>query len=466
MNTTRVLEREPHCRRQPSPYTEPLTDRYTPDELARFTDADLVRREIDSANRKWLVVLLLAFAGFGIAVLVRSAFGGPIPAPLWRTVAANMILNVIAVTALRLTVRNVTTWVLIFCVVQYLAAIHQGGGWVLAGAIALFFARFRLTAAQSLSIHAFMVAALFVFARLHPVSSNSGNLSDAVVNRAVLGVNLVLMGCAFGLQTAGTRRVRREIMDTWRDPLQNAREQVRMRDELHYARQLQLSMLPEAPPRVDWLDIAAVSIPAAEVGGDYYDFFVEGDRVAIVACDVAGHGMQSGLVLAAIRGGLITTLRRSMTTPAAVLLQLHDLVAQTSRRRMLTTAVVVLLDRAAGRVTIASAAHPPVIVRRTTSTEVIDAFAPPLGVRLPFQPAEHTMDVGPGDVVVIHSDGVYESRNALGEEYGLDRLQRFVDGLPSAATAAAIRDGIVRDIERFRGRPQDDDATLVVARLR
>jgi sigma-B regulation protein RsbU (phosphoserine phosphatase) len=285
------------------------------------------------------------------------------------------------------------------------------------------------------------------------------------VNRAVVIVNLLLMASAFALQAVGTRRVRREIADTWRDPLQNAREQVRMRDELQYARQLQLSMLPEAPPRVGWLDLAAISIPAAEVGGDYYDFFVEGDRVAIVACDVAGHGMQSGLVLAAIRGGLITSLRRSMATPSAILTQLHDLVAQTSRRRMLTTAVVVLLDRASGRMTVASAAHPPVVLRHGSAARLIDAFAPPLGVRLPFAPAEQTVEVAPGDVVVIHSDGVYESRNAGGEEYGLVRLQQFVAAQPPDASASQIRDAIVRDIEQFRGRAQDDDATIVVARL-
>jgi hypothetical protein len=431
-----------------------------------LTDADLVRREIDSRNRSWLAVLLIAFTAFGIASLIRNAFGGPIPALIWRTVVANMLLNVIALAALGRTVRNVTTWVLLFCVLQYLAAIYSGGGWAFAGAIALVFSRFRLSLTQSLLLHGYMAAAAVVFAGLHPVRSNSGNISDAAVNRVLLGVNLILMACAFALQTVGTRRVRREIMDTWRDPLQNAREQVRMRDELQYARQLQLSMLPEAPPRVDWLDIAAISIPAAEVGGDYYDFFVEGDRLAVVACDVAGHGMQSGLVLAAIRGGLITTLRRSMTTPSAVLVQLHDLVAQTSRRRMLTTAVVVLLDRASRRVTIASAAHPPVIVCRGTSTRLIEAFAPPLGVRLPFQPAEETTDFETGDVLVIHSDGVYESRNAAGEEYGLDRLQRIVAAQPVAASAEQVRDAIAQDIEMFRGRPQDDDATIVVIQVR
>lgn len=425
----------------------------------------MIRREIDSRNRQWLAVLLITYAVFGIASLIRHAYAGPVPALIWRTVVANIILNIVAVIALSRTRRNVTAGVLVFCVLQYLVAIHSGPNWVFGGANALLFSRFRLSFPQSVTLHAMMAAAMFGFARFHPLPSMN-RLSEGQVNLLLLLVNLLLMVCAFALQTAGTRRVRREILETWRDPLQNAREQVRMRDELHYARQLQLSMLPEAPPRIEWLEIAAISIPAAEVGGDYYDFFVERDRVAIVACDVAGHGMQSGLVLAAIRGGLITTLRRSMTTPSAVLNQLHDLVIHTSRRRMLTTAVVVLLDRETRRMTIASAAHPPLVVRRGSSTQVIDAFAPPLGVRLPFAPAERTLDFDSGDVVVIHSDGVYESRNTAGEEYGMDRLQQFVATQPADATAEVIRDAIVREVEQFRGRAQDDDATVVVVRVR
>ncbi len=426
----------------------------------------MIRREIDSRNRKWLAALLITFAVFAIANLIRHAFSGPVPALIWRTVVANMILNIVAVIALSRMRRNVTAWVLVFCVLQYFVAIHDGPNWVFGGVNALLFSRFRLSLPQSMTLHAMMAAAMFGFASVHPVPSTNPHFSEAHLTLLLLVVNVLFMICAFALQNVGTRRVRREILETWRDPLQNAREQVRMRDELHYARQLQLSMLPEAPPRIDWLEIAAISIPAAEVGGDYYDFFVEQDRVAIVACDVAGHGMQSGLVLAAIRGGLITTLRRSMTTPSAVLNQLHDLVMHTSRRRMLTTAVVVLLDRETRRMTIASAAHPPLVVRRGESTEVINVFAPPLGVRLPFAPAERTLDFESGDVVVIHSDGVYESRNTAGEEYGMDRIRNVVAAQPADATAESIRDAIVREAEQFRGRPQDDDATVVVVRIR
>lgn len=440
-------------------------ERYTAEELVRLTDAELVRRELDRSNRRWLAVLLIAFAVMSVAGLVVDSFDGPVPRTMFLTVAANVLLNFIALGALRLARRNLTGWVLLFCVVQFLLAVVPPARWALGVIFALLFARFRLPAPATVGLFAFMSAAVVVAAQFEPLSSNSAHFTDAHVTLLVMSVNVLLILAAAALQFVSTRRVRAEILDEWREPLRDAREQVRMRDELHYARQMQLAMLPEEPPRLEWLDIAAVSIPAAEVGGDYYDFFEDGERVAIVACDVAGHGMQSGLVLAAMRGGLIATLKRSIGAPSDVLNDLHELVAHASRRRMLAAAVVVLFHRNERRATIASAAHPPVILRRGIETRLIEAFAPPLGVRLPFRSGTQSIDLQPGDALVIHSDGVYESRNAAGEEYGLERLRTFIAARPADATAEQLRDAIVRDVERFRGRAQDDDVTIVVARV-
>src|SRR5439155_1073047 len=81
----------------------------------------------------------------------------------------------------------------------------------------------------------------------------------------------------------------RKILTIWTEPRRHAGEVVRSRDELNYAREIQLSMLPDAAPQIDWLDVAGVSIPATEVGGDYFDYFDVGGRLAIVSGDVAGH---------------------------------------------------------------------------------------------------------------------------------------------------------------------------------
>lgn len=276
---------------------------------------------------------------------------------------------------------------------------------------------------------------------------------------------LIINAMAMTISLAVSRRVRRVITAQWAERRASAREQIRMRDELRLAREVQLSMLPDCAPRLDWADVCSISIPATEVGGDYYDYFVEDDRIALVCGDVAGHGMSAGLVLAALRSGF-TLMRESLHDPAAVLRRLHDLVAQTSRRRMLVTVAVVLVDYRTGRAIVASAGHPPVILRRPDgSVETIDLFAPPLGVRLPVAIPQRTLAVGPGSVFVLHSDGIYETEGAGGTTYGLDRLSHLV-ATRGDGTAEELRNAIVDDVAAFRGAADPaDDVTVVVCRL-
>jgi phosphoserine phosphatase RsbU/P len=133
---------------------------------------------------------------------------------------------------------------------------------------------------------------------------------------------------------------------------------------------------------------------------------------------------------------------------------------------MFVTVSVVLLDWTSRRAIIASAGHPPVVMRRADGTiETIDLFAPPLGVRLPVNIPQRSIAIAPGDVFVLHSDGIYETRNATGDEYGLERLSEVIRA-HGAETAESIRTAILADVEAFRsGEEQDDDLTLVVCRI-
>src|SRR5262249_28741157 len=142
------------------------------------------------------------------------------------------------------------------------------------------------------------------------------------------------------------------------------------------------------------------------------------------------------------------------------------LVTHSSRQRMLATAAVVILDRDGRRATISSAGHPPLVIRRDDAVETVELFAPPLGVRLPISIFERTIDLASGDVLVLHSDGVYESRNSDGELYGLERLTHMIAAQNRDASASQIRDAIMRDVEVFRGlAAQEDDVTVVVAKV-
>lgn len=446
------------------------------EDVARTSDDAVVRRRFAERNRVWLTVLLVFFTlvsfvevvgtsprktmfevGIGSANFALCAFGLFL---LWSSRKRAALARWLS--------RNTSATILTYLAVQYILLLLFTGdqrewvGWVVI--VPFFMLGLRMPAAELLLLHGFFVAANVVTSFMAPMPGPSSRvplyISFIVINALTCGTELLM-----------SRRMRRSVIGEWGVRRTSAREQIRMRDELRYARELQLSMLPECAPRLDWVDICSISVPATEVGGDYYDYFVEDHRIALVCGDVAGHGMSSGLVLAGLRSGF-TLLRESLHDPAAVLRRLHDLVAQTSRRRMLVTVSVVLVGR--HQATIASAGHPPVILRRAggpegtvgeATVETIDLYAPPLGVRLPVTIPQRTVAVGPGDVFVLHSDGIYETRSLAGEDYGLDRLAEVVR-VRGGGTAEELRDAILEDVSSFRGTPEAaDDVTIVVCRM-
>ncbi|PYQ29515.1 MAG: hypothetical protein DMF56_11150 [Acidobacteria bacterium] len=449
-----------------------MTVPYTLDEIARTTDEMVVRRRFDQRNRFWLQIFLIIFAIVAFIHTVAHPRTNTIFDVLLGT--ANLALIAIVFWVVRNSYRahpsfagrwlsnHVTATVVSFTITQYVLLLvyaRTGQNWMgWAFAFPWIVVAIRMHVAEHVLLHAVIAGGALL---MPSIVGNPFKRDDDIGYYVGVGV---INAIALAIELWGAWRLRRQLRSEWTERRTGAREQIRMRDELRYARELQLSMLPEFAPALDWVDLAAISIPATEVGGDYYDYFVDGDRVALVCGDVAGHGMASGLVLSAIRSGF-TLLRDALDNPGVVLRRLHDLVAETSRRRMLVTVTVVLLDRAKRRAIIASAGHPPVILRRADgSVASIDLFAPPLGVRLPVTIPQRTIDLLPGDVFVLHSDGVYETRNEAGETYGLERLAALVQ--QHDGSAESLRDAILKDVECFRGSElQDDDVTVVVAKL-
>ncbi len=134
-----------------------------------------------------------------------------------------------------------------------------------------------------------------------------------------------------------------------------------------------------------WLDLQGMSLPATEVGGDYYDFLiVDPNRVAVVVGDVAGHGVASGLLLSGVRAGL-HLLRADLADPRAVVERLNLLVRDSGVSRLFMSLVVALFDRTTGKVEVVTAGHPPAMRFRAASGQVtvLEASSPPLGTRLP-----------------------------------------------------------------------------------
>lgn len=276
---------------------------------------------------------------------------------------------------------------------------------------------------------------------------------------------LINLGVAFALALWLSRRARLGFLAQWRTARGEAAEQIRIRDELGFARELQLSMLPREAPPLPWIEAAAISIPATEVGGDYYDYLVlDGERVAAVTGDVAGHGIASGIVLSGVRSGL-SLLADELSDPASVMRRLHRMVRQTLRHRMLVSLSIVLFDRTRGIANLTAAAHPPLLVRRASgAVERIDTSSLPLGNGLGDSFDQREIPFATGDVFVLQTDGVYETTSPGGDSYGFSRLERAL--AVADGSAAAVRDAILRDLWSFKETaPQTDDVTIVVLKI-
>lgn len=253
-------------------------------------------------------------------------------------------------------------------------------------------------------------------------------------------------------------------------------QQARMKQELEFARQVQMSFLPRRMPDVPGVDAAALCIAASEVGGDYYDFVDLGNgRLAVAIGDVSGKGIQAAFYMTLVKG-FLRSLVRQFDSPADVLRHLNALFCENAPRGTFISMIFGILDVNAGTFTFARAGHNPLILQRVKPGEGASAqpiFAQPRGLgigmvkgaRFDTRIEEQTLDLTTGDTVVLYTDGFSEAMNPARVLYGDDRLALSVHEL-GERTAAEIVSGLATGVQHFAGSaPQHDDMTIVVLKL-
>ncbi|HEX4952997.1 MAG TPA: PP2C family protein-serine/threonine phosphatase [Thermoanaerobaculia bacterium] len=277
----------------------------------------------------------------------------------------------------------------------------------------------------------------------------------------------VLAAIAAGATNLNRYR-RQRFTEGWRRVSSLDRERERMREEIESARQVQLSMLPRVTPHLSWLDVAGVSMPAHEVGGDYYDYFLlDEDRLSLVIGDVAGHGLPSGLLLSGLRSCLYL-LRAELGDPARVLARLDDMVRHTTGRRMLVTLQAATFEPEGHRLVLANAGHPAPLLfsAKEHQTRELDQPALPLGTRLGATYRQDSVPLALGDVLLFYSDGLVETLNGQGEPYGSSRLLTVFSRAAIQKTALDVRNHLLADLANYKGdHRRGDDVTLVVLRV-
>jgi len=248
--------------------------------------------------------------------------------------------------------------------------------------------------------------------------------------------------------------------------------EVRLEKEIRFAQRVQHALLPtELPKRMKGVDVAARFAPARELGGDLYDFLApEPNGLVVAVGDVSGKGVPAALY-SAFAGELIRsrTFRRRYApdrfSPAGVLASTNTILYERQLEEYYCTLCYAIFDFKRRTVTLANSGLPYPIRCTADSIAQIELPGVPLGAFAGSTYDEVSFELAAGDLFVFCSDGVFEANDALGREFGADRLLDVVTEMRHKA-AGEVVDAIFAAVQEFRGdTPPNDDMTAVALRI-
>jgi sigma-B regulation protein RsbU (phosphoserine phosphatase) len=253
--------------------------------------------------------------------------------------------------------------------------------------------------------------------------------------------------------------------------LRESADKQRLEEELRIARQIQMSLLPQDTVSLPGLRIAALCLPAAEVGGDYYDLLPLSDtRLGVLVADVSGKGTSAALYMAELKG-LVLSLSRMYESPGRLLAEANRILSANMDSRSFITMTYAVVDVAARTVRFARAGHNPIIHREGHSgrTRVLAPAGMGLGMdageRFERVLEEAEVPLSSGDVFVFFTDGLSEAMNERAELFGERRLRDLVER-SQAPGSEEIKEAILAEIRAFVGEAAPhDDMTLVVLKV-
>ncbi|MGM9938056.1 MAG: SpoIIE family protein phosphatase [Candidatus Ornithomonoglobus sp.] len=240
----------------------------------------------------------------------------------------------------------------------------------------------------------------------------------------------------------------------------------RIDKELEFARAIQLSALPSVfPPYPNHseFEIWAGMSTAKEVGGDFYDFYLIGDnRLAFIIADVSGKGIPAAMFMMTAKT-LIKSLAETGIEVDQIFITANEKLCENNDAGMFVTAWMGILDLATGMVTFANAGHNPPLVRHRDGS--VEYFKSPSGFVLAgmegIQYSKNELQLYPGSMIYLYTDGVTEATDANEQMYGDERLKSILISLSGADTEAVCK-AVKSDVDTFVGdAPQFDDMTML-----
>jgi sigma-B regulation protein RsbU (phosphoserine phosphatase) len=249
-----------------------------------------------------------------------------------------------------------------------------------------------------------------------------------------------------------------------------ANEKKRLDHDLEIARDIQRILLPSEAPAINGFQISGINVAARQVSGDYFDYIdVDEDRLGVAIADVSGKGVPASLIMAICRSVLRAEAARN-PSPADVLRKVNRQLYPDVKEDMFISMAYLILDHHHGGVTLARAGHDAPLWYRRESQTVTAVKSPGMVVGIDSGSVfdrltvDFAVPLERNDCLVLYTDGVTETLNSDGDEFGVDRMMQSVRASADDGAQAIVK-RIIEDVREFTGSiPQNDDMTLIAIR--
>src|SRR5712671_5073766 len=249
-----------------------------------------------------------------------------------------------------------------------------------------------------------------------------------------------------------------------------ANEKKRLDHDLEIARDIQRILLPSEAPNVNGFEISGINVPARQVSGDYFDYIkVDDERLGVAIADVSGKGVPASLIMAICRSVLRAEAARN-PSPADVLRNVNRQLYPDIKEDMFISMAYLILGHQQDGVTLARAGHDAPLWYKRQSQTVIPVKSPGMVVGIDSGSVfdrltvDFAVPLERGDCLVLYTDGITETLNSDGDEFGVDRMMQSVRASANDSAQAIVK-RIIEDVREFTGSvPQNDDITVIAIR--
>ncbi|MGN6183592.1 MAG: SpoIIE family protein phosphatase [Thermoanaerobaculia bacterium] len=237
-----------------------------------------------------------------------------------------------------------------------------------------------------------------------------------------------------------------------------------MERELELAATIQRDILPKSIPQLEGIEIAALSRPARQVGGDYHAFFVRDGVITTLVADVAGKSMPAALLVSALHA-VIQLLFHEGRELGEIATELNRHIHNWSAENKFITMILIAIDPEHGTIQFVNAGHNPCYLLVNGKVEQMKSHGLPIGILPGTRYLSQTRPFPAGSTVVLYSDGITEAEDIEDQEFGNERLEALLQEHIDCS-ANMIRDQIADAVDAFVGEaPQKDDETIVIVKL-